>query len=51
MDSERRGLFHLVVVPELRNQGLGRLLVGNVEDSARQTGSELRYQSKIGSSL
>jgi ribosomal protein S18 acetylase RimI-like enzyme len=38
MDSERRGLFHLAVVPELRNQGLGRLLVANVEDSARQLG-------------
>ena len=38
MDSERCGLFHLVVVHELRNQGLGRLLVANVEDSAGQLG-------------
>ncbi len=38
MDSVRLGLFHLVVVHELRNQGLGRLLVANVEDRARQLG-------------
>lgn len=38
MDRVRQGLFHLVVVPELRSQGLGWLLVANVEDSARQLG-------------
>ena len=38
MDPEREGLFHLVVVPELRKNGLGARLVAEFEFAARQLG-------------
>jgi GNAT superfamily N-acetyltransferase len=38
MDPDRKGLFHLVVVPELRKKGLGARLVAEFEGAARQLG-------------